>query len=145
MTLARVLAALVAALTLGGLAIAFTAANSVQQSNAGTWSTATGANELKPAACNWTLTTVVSGNAGTAGNDLILGSGAGETITGGGGQDCILAGAGNDTITGNSHKSGSTPVFAGDYCDGGAGVDTVTTFKAGPTTYPTCDTQANVP
>jgi Ca2+-binding RTX toxin-like protein len=141
----RLTFAIVLVLGIVSVAYAITATNSVPSTNAGQSSQATGANDLKPAACNWNLTNLVIGVTGTAGNDLILGTGGGQTIRGGGGRDCIIAGAGNDTLQGNSRKVGGAPVFAGDYCDGGPGADTVSTFNAGGTTYPTCDTQVNIP
>jgi Ca2+-binding RTX toxin-like protein len=59
-------------------------------------------------------TTIVAGIDGTAGNDLILGTSAGETITGNGGNDCIVGGAGNDTLRGGNGT---------DVCIGGPGND----------------------
>jgi Ca2+-binding RTX toxin-like protein len=151
-TPARVLAIVVATLAVGGLVIAFTATNKVAPSNAGLLAIATDANNLKPAACNWTLNpTPVTGSGtitGTGGNDLILGSSGNDTIDGGGGQDCILGGGGNDTITGNTTAHGIHVVNAGDYCDGGGGgggTDTVTQVKAGRNWVSSCDTVVNVP
>jgi Ca2+-binding RTX toxin-like protein len=60
-------------------------------------------------------TTIVAGNTGTAGNDLILGTNAGETISGNGGNDCLVGGAGNDTLRGGAGT---------DVCIGGPGTDT---------------------
>ena len=57
------------------------------------------ANTLKPDSCSAiTLTTVVVGNTGTAGNDLELGSAAANTMSAAGGNDCVLGGGGNDSI-----------------------------------------------
>ncbi len=57
------------------------------------------ANTLKPAACSAiTLTTIVIGVTGTAGNDLVLGTALPDTISAGGGNDCVLAGGGADSI-----------------------------------------------
>jgi Ca2+-binding RTX toxin-like protein len=77
------------------------------------------AEELRPAQCSGlVLTNVVTGAGtitGTAGNDLILGSGSADTIDGGGGNDCILAGGGDDTLDGGEGT---------DVCLGGAGSNT---------------------
>ena len=57
------------------------------------------ADTLKPSSCSAiTLTTLVTGNTGTAGNDLELGSAAADTISANGGNDCVVAGGGNDSI-----------------------------------------------
>lgn len=98
------------------IAVVATAANTVPVSNVGSSSTAITANTLKPAACNAiTLTNVVIGNNGTAGNDLVLGSAGVDNMNGGNGNDCILGGGGNDSIAGG----GGT-----DVCIGGPGTDT---------------------
>ena len=73
------------------------------------------ADTLKPAACSGiTLTTIVSGTTGTAGNDLIIGTSGIDVISGGDGNDCILGGAGADTIDGGNGN---------DVCIGGPGID----------------------
>ena len=98
------------------IAVVATAANTVPASNVGSSSTAITANTLKPAACNGiTLTNLVIGSTGTAGNDLLLGSAGVDTMNGGNGNDCILGGGGIDAIAGG----GGT-----DVCIGGPGVDT---------------------
>ena len=77
------------------------------------------AEELRPAECaGLMLTNVVTGAGaitGTAGNDLILGSGGADTIDGGGGNDCILGGGGDDQLDGGEGT---------DVCLGGAGSNT---------------------
>jgi Ca2+-binding RTX toxin-like protein len=73
---------------------------------------------LEPAQClaaGLAPTNIVAGNTGTAGNDLILGTNAGETINGNGGNDCIVGGAGNDNLRGGAGT---------DVCIGGPGNDT---------------------
>jgi Ca2+-binding RTX toxin-like protein len=76
------------------------------------------ANTLKPSTCSAiTLTTVVSGIAGTTGNDLLLGTAGAETMTAVAGSDCVLGGGGNDVIDGGPGT---------DVCIGGPGTDTFT-------------------
>jgi Ca2+-binding RTX toxin-like protein len=102
----------------GSVVLALTAANTVPASSVGQVSQPITANDLKPSACAaLNLTRVVAGVNGTAGNDLLLGTGAAETLSGNGGVDCILGGGGNDTINGNG-------AAAGDVCIGGPGTDT---------------------
>jgi Ca2+-binding RTX toxin-like protein len=98
------------------IAVVATAANTVPASNVGSSSTAITANTLKPAACNGiTLTNLVIGTNGTAGNDLLLGSAGVDNMNGGNGNDCILGGGGIDAIAGG----GGT-----DVCIGGPATDT---------------------
>jgi Ca2+-binding RTX toxin-like protein len=88
----------------------------VPASNIGSSSTAITANTLKPAACNGiTLTNLVIGNNGTAGNDLVLGSAGVDNMNGAGGNDCVIGGGGNDSIAGGAGT---------DVCIGGPGTDT---------------------
>jgi len=106
------------------LAVALAAANTVPATNLGRIQQSIGANDLKPAACaGITLTTVVAGTNGGAGNELVLGTAAGETLKGNGGNDCILGGGGIDSLNGGSGT---------DVCIGGPGLDTFN---------PTCETQ----
>ena len=104
----------------------FAAANTVAGSLAGVTEQPQGANDQKPAECgSLDLGGKVAGSgtfSGTAGNDLVLGSGAVDTIGGGGGDDCIVAGDGADTI------------------DGGAGTDVCIGGPAGAT-FANCETQ----
>ena len=96
--------------------MALTAANVVPASKADLETRPVAATELAPAACaSLPLTTVAFGSGG-GGNDLVLGTAAGETLTGNGGTDCVVGGAGNDTLWGNSGS--------GDVCIGGDGNDT---------------------
>jgi len=93
--------ALLAAVLVGLLPVAagMCAANSVPQSRSTKYVTSITADTLKPDSCSGlTLTTVVVGNTGTAGNDLELGSAAANTMSAAGGNDCILGGGGNDSI-----------------------------------------------
>ena len=94
----------------------FTASNTVPATSVGRQVSAINANALKPAACNWNLTTLVLNGNGTAGNDLILATNVATTLNGNGGQDCMIGGAGADTFKGN----GKT---AGDVCIGNGGTD----------------------
>ncbi len=92
---------LLAALVLGLLpeTAALGAANSLPTSRSGKYVTAITADTLKPSSCSAiTLTTLVVGNTGTAGNDLELGSASADTMSAAGGNDCILGGGGNDSI-----------------------------------------------
>lgn len=57
---------------------------------------------------------------GGTGNDMIFGTGAGDTLTGGAGNDLIVGGDGADTIV------MATNLTTGDYILGGAGTDTLT-------------------
>lgn len=98
------------------LAVVTTAANTVPGSTLGRTSQAITPDTLKPAACaGITLTTLVSGSTGTAGNDLLLGTAGVDTMDGNGGNDCILGGGGNDSIRGSAGT---------DVCIGGPGTDT---------------------
>ena len=109
---------------LGVLVVAFAATNTVPATNVGQVQARIGANDLKPAACAaLNLTTVVVGTTGTSGNDLVLGTAAGETLKGNGGDDCIVAGDGNDSLNGGAGN---------DVCIGGPGTDS---FNG------TCETQ----
>ena len=112
----------------------WTATNTVASSKASNTSNASTATQLAPAACKGMgLTAVLVGSpnaTGGGGAELILGTGAANTLSGGGGRDCIVAGAGNDTLNG-----GGPGGAAGDYCDGGAGADVMLG----------CETQVNFP
>jgi hypothetical protein len=101
------------------MATAFAAGISVPPVNVGRISLSVTAEDIRPSACaGLGLTQIVTGAgtfAGTAGNDLILGSSGADVIDGGGGNDCILGGGGDDSIDG---ADGS------DICLGGPGTDT---------------------
>jgi Ca2+-binding RTX toxin-like protein len=118
-----VVVATLAATTMLGLM----AGNTVPGSKAANRSSAVGAEQLKPSACNAiTLTAVVTGSGTFGGGtayELILGSAGVDSISGGNGNDCIVAGAGIDALNGGAGT---------DVCIGGAGVDT---FNA------SCETQ----
>jgi len=95
---------------------ALAATNSVPATKAGQRTSAIGVNNLKPPQCAaLNLTAIRVGNDGTAANELVLGSAAGQTIRGRGGSDCILGGGGNDTVRGDQQT---------DVCLGGPGNDT---------------------
>jgi Ca2+-binding RTX toxin-like protein len=92
------------------------AGNTVPGSNAARYATAITANTLKPLDCaGITLTTVVAGNTGTSGANLLLGSAAANSMSAGGGNDCVLGGGGNDSINCGSGT---------DIAIGGPGTDT---------------------
>jgi len=88
-----------AAFALATAGTALSAGNSVPGSVVTRYVTPITANTLKPASCAAiTITTVVAGNTGTTGNDLLLGSAAADTMSAGNGNDCVLGGGGNDSI-----------------------------------------------
>ena len=94
---------------------AFTANNTVPGGTVSSSTFAITADALKPAACvGVSLTTIVSGATGTAGNDLLLGTSGIDVMNGGNGNDCIVGGAGADTIDGGAGN---------DVCIGGPGLD----------------------
>ena len=106
-----------------GLAPAFTAANAVPASRVDATARSISANTLKPSACAaLALTAVASVNGGNPA-ELVLGTGAADTMRGNQNDDCILGGGGNDSLRGDNGT---------DVCIGGAGTDT---FHA------TCETQ----
>jgi Ca2+-binding RTX toxin-like protein len=87
---------------------------------------------LEPQACKsagLNPTSIVEGTTGTTGDDLILGTSAGETIRGDSavfgpyGNDCILGGGGNDTIHGDSFFFIWDIGNGTDVCIGGPGSD----------------------
>lgn len=96
----------------------WTASNTVASSKINDSSHASTGEQLKPKpACDAIAiqSVMVSPTNGNGNRNLILGTIGGDAQNGGAGNDCILGGAGNDTINGGPG--------AGDYCDGGAGVD----------------------
>ena len=106
-----------------GLVPAFTAANAVPTSRVDARSQSITANTLKPSACAaLTLTAVASVN-GSNPAELVLGTGAADTMRGNQNDDCMIGGGGNDNLRGDNGT---------DVCIGGAGTDT---FHA------TCETQ----
>lgn len=74
------------------------------------------------------------GQTPTAGDDVIIGTGAGESINGGDGNDVICALGGNDVIRGGA---------GGDKIYGGTGVDTVTYTSSTAGVRVTIDNVAN--
>ncbi|MGZ8607358.1 MAG: hypothetical protein ACXWXQ_09960 [Actinomycetota bacterium] len=100
--------------------LGLTAANVVPASRADLETRSAAAAEMAPAACaGLPLTNIAFGNGG-GGNDLVLGTAAGETRPGGGGTDCVLGGGGNDSLYGNAGS--------GDVCIGGPGNDSFGLF-----------------
>lgn len=100
-----------------GSMVGLTAANTVAASRVADVTNAVTVNDLAPSACqpgSRTYTNIVTGDTGTAGNDLVLGTSAGETLRGGSGDDCLLGGGGNDNIYGEGGN---------DICVGGPGSD----------------------
>ncbi len=125
--LPRLFIVLLAALTLMSAFSAVSATNIVPDTRLDEQIQAVTANALKPAECSaLNLTRIVvctGGNCnGSAANELILGTPAGERLRGRGGQDCILGGGGDDQLVGNNSQ---------DICIGGPGNDT----------FLTCETQ----
>jgi Ca2+-binding RTX toxin-like protein len=110
------IAAIVAAIALVALiALAFSATNTVPASHAGRDQRTIGAQDIAPPECaGMGLTTVVTNGNGTAGNDLVLGTAAGETLNGGNGNDCLVGGGGDDFLKGGGGN---------DVCIGGGGAN----------------------
>jgi Ca2+-binding RTX toxin-like protein len=106
-----------------GLAPAFTAANAVPASRADARTQSITANTLKPSACAALALTAVASVNGSNPPELVLGTGAADTMRGNQNDDCMLGGAGNDNLRGDNGT---------DVCIGGPGTDT---FHA------TCETQ----
>ena len=112
----RVVLALAVVLALIGSRSVLAGGNAVPATNATRYSVAITADALKPASCaGITLTTLVIGVTGTAGDDLLLGTANADTMNGGQGNDCILGGGGDDTLKGGPGT---------DVCIGGPGIDT---------------------
>ena len=115
---------LLVAVVVSSIGVALTAANSVTTSRAGDSSRGVTADQLAPVDCAaLALASVVVGSNGTAGNDLLIGSTADDTMDGDRGDDCILGGGGNDTLRGSQNT---------DVCIGGPGTDAF---------HPSCETQ----
>ncbi|MBM0203959.1 VCBS domain-containing protein [Micromonospora sp. STR1s_5] len=72
---------------------------------------------------SFTYYTSLNGHAGA--NDMVIGSGASETLNGGGGDDIIFGLGGNDTLTGNIGND----LFV--FAKGLTGATTITDFSAG--------------
>jgi Hemolysin-type calcium-binding repeat (2 copies). len=122
-TVVRLLVLAAAFLVLASGSFAFTAANTVPATNAGTQTFTIDANALKPASCaSLNLSAIVTNNNPGNASELILGTAAADTINGKSGDDCILGGGGNDSITGGPGT---------DVCIGGPGTDT----------FASCETQ----
>ena len=105
---------------------ALAATNSVPGSNAERDVSAITVDQLKPTPdCNGiTVSVLITGGNGGAGNDLVLGtSGVDNPLRGNGGNDCIVGGGGDDFLRGDAGT---------DVCIGGPGTDT---FQA------SCETQ----
>jgi Ca2+-binding RTX toxin-like protein len=113
-------------LLLALVGFAFSAANTVPASHAGQSALSIGAQDLAPPQCaGMGLTTVVTNGAGTAGNDLVLGTAVGETLNGNNGNDCLVGGGGDDFLKGGAGT---------DVCIGGGGANEK--FNQCETTYP---------
>ncbi len=114
--------------------VALTASSTLPKSSAGRFQQAQGPNDYKPNECDViTVTTLVINTDGTGANELVLGKGGSQTLSGGAGSDCILGGGGADDLSGG----GGTDVILGgpgndilrgsggsDYLYGGTGTDT---------------------
>jgi Ca2+-binding RTX toxin-like protein len=113
-------------LLLALLAFAFSASNTVPASHAGQSARPIGAQDIAPPQCaGMGLTTVVTNGAGSAGNDLVLGTAASDTLNGNNGNDCLVGGGGDDFL-----KAGAGT----DVCIGGGGANEK--FNQCETTYP---------
>ena len=109
----HVVAMAAGAVLLALLAFAFSASNTVPSSNVGQSARSIGAQNIAPPQCaGMGLTAVITSGAGGAGNDLVLGTAAGETLDGNGGNDCIVGGGGDDLLRGGAGT---------DVCIGGGG------------------------
>jgi hypothetical protein len=95
---------------LGNAASAATASNTMPSVHAVKITQAITANSLKPAACTMNLVDVLAvpsspgTQAGTSGNDLILGGPGNDTLGksgAGNGSDCCLGGGGNNSFKGS--------------------------------------------
>lgn len=106
---------------------AFSAANTIPPTKAGSATSAINATALKPNECaSLSLTRVVNiGNGDTPSNanELILGTTGADDISGAGGSDCIVGGGGDDTLRGG----GGIDILMGgpgnDSVRGGGGAD----------------------
>ncbi len=113
---ARVLATTSGLALLALLALSFTASNTVPVTRVGTVQKAITVQDRAPAECaGMGLTLLVTNLSGGSGNDLVLGTGAAETVNGNAGNDCLLGGGGNDDLRGG---------IGTDVCIGGPGNDT---------------------
>ena len=106
-----------------GLVPAFTAANAVPASRADARTQSITANALKPSSCAALALTAVALVNGSNPAELVLGTGAADTMRGNQSDDCILGGGGNDSLRGDNGT---------DVCIGGPGTDTF---------HNTCETQ----
>lgn len=115
----------VAAVLARGTSAGLTASNGVPASRArGAGPVGIGADALKPPECaGLTLTTIAGPGEASNGNDLVLGTAAGESALGGRGKDCVVGGGGDDMLFGGQGT---------DVCIGGPGNDTF---------QPDCETQ----
>jgi Ca2+-binding RTX toxin-like protein len=95
----HVLAVAAGAALVALLALAFSAANTVPASHAGRSQAPIGAQDIAPPQCaGMSLTAVITNGNGGNGNDLVLGTAAGETLNGGSGNDCLVGGGGDDFL-----------------------------------------------
>ncbi len=94
--LARLAAAAVGLTAVVAAVGASAAANTVPATRIGLTNIPLTMAQLTPPECaHMTLVNIVYGGTGTNANDLVLGTGAGETLGGGNGSDCIVGGGGN--------------------------------------------------
>ncbi|MEW6404452.1 MAG: hypothetical protein AB1649_21865 [Chloroflexota bacterium] len=125
-----------------GALFALTAANTITESGMDHESHPITANDLKPPECNGlSLSNIFSNTDGGAGNDLVLGNAAGNTLNGNAGSDCMVGGDGgdilnsgddNDIILGGAGDDDLQGGAGSDICYGGSGTDTFTDCE---TTY----------
>jgi hypothetical protein len=120
------------ALILFSVVAAFAAGLVIEPSTVNLDSIPVRANDLKPSTCTMNLNNIIRGSgtfSGTAGNDLILGSSANDTIDGGDGNDCILGAGGDDTINGGDGDDHILGGNGNDTCTGGLGTNSFETCE----------------
>ena len=123
---------------------AFSAANTVPPTKAGSVNNTINANALKPTECaGISLTRVVNiskGDTPSNQNELILGTSAFETINGGGGADCIIGGGGDDNLQGGNGKDVLMGGPGNDAINGGGGADVCYGGGQAGDTFVSCST-----
>ena len=109
------------------LSVVTTASTAVPSSRADRAADTVTVNKVKPSACSGLTLAGITTGSGTvndgAGNNLVLGSAAVDTMRGNNGNDCLVGGASNDSLRGDAGT---------DVCIGGLGTDTF---------HSTCETQ----
>jgi Ca2+-binding RTX toxin-like protein len=147
----RMVAAMLASLTVLGAVTALAAANAVPATRIGQSDHPVLLQQLVPSQCSGisgSLSNLVVGSGsfdGTNAGDLILGSAGADTIGGWQGSDCIVGGDGNDVLNG---EQGNDVLIGGagdDDLDGGSGNDDWCYGDSGTDTARRCKTVFGVP